>query len=107
MACLWPSRLTVADAQNGQGQSWLVGYDVDRERLQGNELHLTAKVDAFRDECICMFEMQSRLGSATAHYPGLLGLTDTLGFWWRCSLDVSSRRSRGQREAAVAAVRPG
>tara|TARA_B110001469_G_C9393217_1_gene202743 strand:+ start:92 stop:550 length:459 start_codon:yes stop_codon:yes gene_type:complete len=39
-------------AQNGQGQSWLIGYDVDRERLQGNLLDLTAKVDAFRDECM-------------------------------------------------------
>ena len=34
------------DAQNGQGQSWLIGYDVDRERLQGNMLDLTATVDA-------------------------------------------------------------
>ena len=33
------------DAQNGQGQSWLIGYDVDRERLHGGILDLTAKVD--------------------------------------------------------------
>ncbi len=42
--------LTVRDAQGGAGNCYLVGFDVDKERMQGNELHITAKVEAFKDE---------------------------------------------------------
>ena len=36
---------TAWDAQGGAGNCYLVGFDVDKERMQGNELHITAKVD--------------------------------------------------------------
>ena len=42
--------LTVTDAQNGEGLSYLVGFDVDRNRMQGGELHLTNKVEGFKEE---------------------------------------------------------
>ena len=40
------------DAQTGQGQSYLLGYDIDRERIQGTMLDITGKVGAFKDECL-------------------------------------------------------
>lgn len=42
--------LTVVDAQNGEGLSYLVGFDVDRNRMHGGELHLTNKVESFKEE---------------------------------------------------------
>ena len=46
--------LTARDAQGGAGNCYLVGFDVDKERMQGNELHITAKVEAFtREFCAC------------------------------------------------------
>ena len=62
------------DAQNGQGQSWLIGYDVDRERLQGNMLDLTATVDAFRDECM-----------RTASWQEMEGM-DEEEVWWHLKI---------------------
>ena len=50
---LWPKKqplLTVKNAQDGAGKSYLIGFDLDKERMQGNELHLNAKVDAFKEE---------------------------------------------------------
>jgi len=42
--------LSVADAQGGDGLSYLIGFDVDKGRMQGGELHLTNKVEAFKEE---------------------------------------------------------
>ena len=42
--------LTVEDADGGRGTSYLIGFDIDKERMQGDELHMTAKVEQFREE---------------------------------------------------------
>lgn len=39
-----------ADAQGGEGQAYLVGFGVDRSRLQGTEIHVTNKVEEFKEE---------------------------------------------------------
>ena len=38
------------EAQNGEGLSYLVGFDIDRNRMQGDQLDLTNKVEAFKVE---------------------------------------------------------
>ena len=40
--------LSVADAQGGEGVAYLVGFDVDKNRMQGGQLDLTNKVEAFK-----------------------------------------------------------
>jgi len=39
-----------ADAQGGEGQAYLVGFGIDRDRLQGTEIHVTNRVEAFKEE---------------------------------------------------------
>jgi len=42
--------LSVSDAQGGEGLAFLVGFDIDKARMQGGELHLTNKVEAFKED---------------------------------------------------------
>ena len=39
-----------SDAQGGDGQAFLIGFDVDRDRLQGTDIDLTDKVESFKEE---------------------------------------------------------
>jgi len=42
--------LTATDQQGGDGLAYLIGFDIDKNRMQGSELHLTNKVESFREE---------------------------------------------------------
>ena len=44
------SERALSDAQGGDGQAFLIGFDVDRDRLQGTDIHLTDKVESFKEE---------------------------------------------------------
>ena len=37
-------------AQGGEGMSYLIGFDIDKARMQGSELDLTNKVEGFKME---------------------------------------------------------
>lgn len=37
-------------AQGGEGMSYLIGFDIDKDRMQGDELDLTNKVEGFKME---------------------------------------------------------
>ena len=39
-----------SDAQGGDGQAFLIGFDVDRDRLQGTDIDLTYNVEYFKKE---------------------------------------------------------
>ncbi len=45
---LLPKKLPLLTVGGHEGVSYLVGFDVDRERLRGDELHMTNQVEAFR-----------------------------------------------------------
>ena len=47
---LLPKKLPLLTVGGHEGVSYLVGFDVDRERLRGDELHMTNQVEAFREE---------------------------------------------------------
>ena len=44
------SERALTDAQGGDGQAYLIGFAVDRDRLQGTDIHLTNKVESFKEE---------------------------------------------------------
>jgi hypothetical protein len=44
------SERALSDAQGGDGQAYLIGFAVDRDRLQGTDIHLTNKVESFKEE---------------------------------------------------------
>lgn len=49
---LLPKKLPLLTVGGHEGVSYLVGFDVDRERLRGDELHMTNQVEAFREEVV-------------------------------------------------------
>jgi poly(A) polymerase len=44
------SERALSDAQGGDGQAFLIGFDVDRDSLQGTDIDLTDKVESFKKE---------------------------------------------------------
>ena len=91
--------LTVSDAQGGEGLAYLLGFDIDKYRIQGGELHLTNKITAFKEEIYATARRFGVCPEGFDHTMLRLKLRDFAS--WR-ELPDGAFASLGGREAAKA-----
>jgi poly(A) polymerase len=89
--------LTVRDAQGGEGIAYLIGFDIDKDRMQGGELHLTNKVDGYKQELYSLAHRHGVLPEGMTHKNLRVRVTDFSS--WR-KLPDAALESLGGREAA-------
>ena len=92
--------LTVTDAQGGEGLAYLIGFDVDKDRLQGGELHLTNKVEQFKVE---LYQGATRSGIVNEEINHRHLRVKIVDFASYRQLPDACFKSLGGREAAKAA----
>ena len=56
-----------SDAQGGDGQAFLIGFDVDRDRLQSTDIDLTYKVESFKEEVYAGAKKNGLLTESVTH----------------------------------------
>lgn len=91
--------LTVTDAQDGEGLAYLIGFDVDKGRMQGGELHLTNKVETFKEEVYAGGARSGILTEEVTHRQLRLKIVDFASYR---ELPDACFESLGGREAAKA-----
>ena len=88
-----------ADAQNGEGMAYVIGFDVDHNRMQGDELHLTNKVETFKAEVYDTAARSQLINEEVTHQQLRLKIIELAS--WR-ELPDAAFESLGGRDAAKA-----
>lgn len=100
---LMPKRLpllTVKDALKNEGISYLVGFDVDRNRIKGNSLDLTNKMEAFKEDLYFVAGKQGLVNEEHTHEQLRIKIV-TFGSWKELPDSVLTQMN-GRRGAKAA-----
>eukprot|EP00967_Tisochrysis_lutea_P012273 scaffold13786_cov31-Tisochrysis_lutea.AAC.3 len=90
-----------ADAQSGgtEGSAYLIGFDIDKARMQGGELHMTNKVEGFRAE---LYDRAANQNLVTDETHGYLKIKFSTFGSWKELPDIVFEIGMGSRATAKA-----